>query len=800
MHANNDLILILKIFNKFSSFIISNRPHKSTKTSPSRPQSPPSFGSSTPNSPDDMSSALLKKSSSTDTDSSMNNNMFGKFRGFSLKPLPNKSGSNHISGASPIAYVHPVTKVTDNKNNDQSTTKTTNNGPNCVPTKVAPPIPKPPVILKNHNNNNNNSSNKKSPKSTLKKHEANNKQSVNDFIGEPPALPPLNPGQTGRPLISSPILENSTCNRKELDPSKPGAVSLVAQPIRPAPTAPLAVVEPEVLVNPVAKDGKKSKDGPLHRITSFLKKDDKVAVENGTAPKPIPTKPVQKINRRPIDRERLKTIEISGPIPIVGDDLDLAKDDGLNRTQSMRNSNTLDRPRVTKPFGASMRHGLKRPNSIVERPNLPPPPRPPSPKVNEPTKKEIMMGAYEKPPPPKKVEFLISPKKDDMAPLAHISEESSPMTPTDNIYDEIAESPTPPHLNSTSTESMGLLGEIVSEIESRKSDAMYIASTLKRDKSKTLEKQNSKPESFYVNEVNEGSEDEYLTPQSNVSTTSSGYMKPLGLATPVARVAPNSKLLSPDANKSAPPKFPLNQNRVNTSSSNSVISSTNVSTFKPSTEKVSDIKSPNVNKITFSSPITSPTGSQTSTTTLTAVSTSTPSTESPKPTTTAAAPSKPQSLRTYQPYHTTINRPGPYLASIKAKEAEKDSTVTVHKPISLRTRTPSPKGIKTITSPTSNGSVASVKSPDIITNSIPKTKQPDVLNRTASSTNKPKPSAKPTLATSKPPNNSTNSNGSNSGISNTSSNNSTNKPLSSRPTKSSTVVASLQQKFETGKK
>lgn len=434
--------------------------------------------------------------------------MFGKFRGFTLKPLAQSNGPI-TAGANNIAYVHPVTK------NNVSSASDNNH---CNNPKKAPPIPKPPVVILN---------NSVSPKKLKPK--ANNvtftASTVGKVVGkdvdmeEKPALPPLNPGQAGRPIISSPILENSTCSSMKLQDER-------TKVTRPAPPKPARVVQekfqqqraaspqvPEILVNPTfvtnvpepekEEVAKKSKEGQiLNRITSFLKKEEKIPVVEPVEPKPKPvnSKAVLKQNRKPIDRERLKTIEISCPIPIVSDmpDSPTGKDDGINRTQSMRDSNTLGRR--PNNYGASMRQAGKRPQSIVGRPNLPPPPRPPSPvKIPlaspkkgsfAPAPPPVPPVTYENPPPPKKVTIKDianrSPMKSppDMAPLAHISEESSPTTPTDNIYDEIAESPSPPHLHSTSTESMGLLGEIVSEMENRNnSDALYIASTLRKSKS-----------------------------------------------------------------------------------------------------------------------------------------------------------------------------------------------------------------------------------------------------------------------------------------------------------------------------
>lgn len=723
-----------------------------------------------------MNSALLKKSSSPDTDNAPHAvNMFGKFRGFTLKPLAQSNGPI-TAGANNIAYVHPVTKNNSNASDNSSN----NSNP-----KKAPPIPKPPVVILNHS---------VSPKKLKPK--ANNvtftatavgKIVGNDIdIDEKPALPPLNPGQTGRPIISSPILENSTCSRRDLN--SPGKTSKEAKITRPAPPKPARVVQeklhqraaspqvPEILVNPTfvipepekpLPEIKKSKEGQiLNRITSFLKKEEKVVpviepVE--PKPKPVNSKPVLKQNRKPIDRERLKTIEISCPIPIVSDAPDTpTTPDGINRTQSMRDSNTLGRR--PNNYGASMRQAGKRPQSIVGRPNLPPPPRPPSPVKTPTSPPPVPPVTYENPPPPKKVMIKDianrSPMKSppDMAPLAHISEESSPMTPTDNIYDEIAESPSPPHLHSTSTESMGLLGEIVSEMENRNnSDALYIASTLRKSKP------GKKADNVYMNTAevvseSEGEEEEYTSPKSIASTTSSGYMRPTGFATPVARVAPHKV--------ASPPFAPMSSHSSVSSFKSPPSSVTSPSSTIPATNNG------DISNITFTSPLSPDSGKGSN-----------------------AMPSKPESLRTYKPYHTTINRPGPYLASIQAKANATTTETNNHdpkKPVTVRTRTPSPS--KSSSKPLTNG----IKSPDL----IPKSKQPDVISK--SSNAKPKPATtKPTIASTKPA--TTNPKGIASKYESKTTKGATTGKLGGKtapapPAGKASHVASLSQKFESGPK
>lgn len=297
----------------------------------------------------------------------------------------------------------------------------------------------------------------------------------------PPALPPLNKGSTARPLISNPILEASTCDAKELP------TNVKYSTLRKAPSAPVEVspaIVPEVLINPTSTTlDKKPKDGTLSRIQSFLKKDAK------------PEK-IQK-QLKTIDKEKLKDIQISSPILITQVPLKDSPDSEerkiqLNRTQSMRDppSPPVKPPPLTS-FG-SMRH--PRPKSIVDRPTLPPPPRPPP---------------------------VTASKSVDSSHEYDSAESREAKTP-DGIYEVIEESPiSPPVKQQGSIESMGLLGEIVNEIEQRKFDAIYIAGNLKK-----------KPTEVpgYAN-IKSPVEDEYQ-PDSNNSTTSSGYMRPIGRIPP----------------------------------------------------------------------------------------------------------------------------------------------------------------------------------------------------------------------------------------------------------------------------
>lgn len=462
-----------------------------------------------------MNSALLKSPKEAEL---MNNNMFGKFRGFTLKPLPKENGTNVVG--SNVAYVHPVTKTTI----DDSTT---------VPSRSAPPppVPKVPEIVR--------SQTQIKPVKPIV-HRTNTTVSA-------PALPPLNPGSTARPIISSPILEASTCTAKELmSPLKNSKF-----PVRPAPIVPSEISDysgnssPDVLSISSNKE-KKSKEGTLHRIASFLKKEDKSSSQT------LPRNPSINSKMNKIDKEKLKNIEISAPIQ-QSDASDSEYDaPGVSRTQSMRSpTGTAKRP-IIQTFG-SMRQptGSKRPSSIVgSRPKSPPPPRPLPPAITG--MKIPGLPGYQNPPAPKKIDRN---DYDDCEaveiPLAHISEENSPSSP-DNIYAVIEELPSSSKLlkspptpsnaatsKSASVDSMGLLGEIVSEIENRNFDSIYSASTLKKKKGDP-KKIITEPAYANTSEIDIDSESEYSNSniKSNASTTSSGYLRPSAINTPIARVAP----------------------------------------------------------------------------------------------------------------------------------------------------------------------------------------------------------------------------------------------------------------------
>lgn len=235
-----------------------------------------------------------------------------------------------------------------------------------------------------------------------------------------PSLPPPNKGSHARPLISNPVLESCTAGTETTTPS------------RPAPQPPV----------PHTNQGT-----TLKRIKSMLKKEDP---------------PVMKI-KPTIDKEKLKNIEISAPIPIsesVTSNLSEESKDSsssvrplLNRTQSMK-SPTKSQTKL-QSFGSMRVDG--RPKSTVQSSCRPksPPPRPPAPKVTD----------YQSP--------IEENTYDDCEAVETASID-------DNIYSVIDEKPKP---TAALVDNTSLLGEIVNEIEKRNVDSIYSASTINKSKS-----------------------------------------------------------------------------------------------------------------------------------------------------------------------------------------------------------------------------------------------------------------------------------------------------------------------------
>ncbi|XP_037948664.1 flocculation protein FLO11-like [Teleopsis dalmanni] len=495
-------------------------PQRNQHTSGSPPQSNTGLPKSTPSSTDDMNSALLK-SPSDSNDITLNNGMFGKFKGFTLRPLNDTSTPvNNLNGSN-VAYVQPT--IQDNSTG--------------VPQRAAPP---PPVVKTHDTHKLNGTLGRKAPPPP-------NAPSA-------PALPPPNPGSNARPIISMPVLETTTLGLP-IKSMQNGEIS----PIRTAPTPPttntLKTAPPPPV--PLHADPKLNikRDGTIRRIASFLKKEEKQPLKEKTY----------------IDREKLRNLEISAPIPVAphgessnSDSETTPKEEEtknlVKRTQSMRSPTKKTN---VQTFG-SMRHppGTARPKSVVSaataRPKSPPPRPPPLKKTLSTTSSgyQIPLGVNKL-----KTENTYDDCEFVELPLSSVSETGNSRNSTDNIYSVIDEIPPAAQTLkrsdlvsvSSATSDMGLLGEIVNEIEKRNGgDSIYSASTLKpkneiKDEQEHCRAENRK--SGYTNisqNSTTGNKSEAIeATKTNATQNMSTYLRPAPINTPVARVAPTRSDLSP---------------------------------------------------------------------------------------------------------------------------------------------------------------------------------------------------------------------------------------------------------------
>lgn len=162
------------------------------------PPSAPSSNHLSPSSTDDTNATLLKANEANEDP--IKRELFGNFKGFSLKPLP--MTKPNIIGASNVAYVHPVAK--SETINEQcipsraAPLPPTTNSPKKVPVKSSPQSA-PKSSPSSFRYQNINTSPKKTPETPIE---------VKLFASKSDAKE--------RPKISHPVLENSTCSVKEL--------------------------------------------------------------------------------------------------------------------------------------------------------------------------------------------------------------------------------------------------------------------------------------------------------------------------------------------------------------------------------------------------------------------------------------------------------------------------------------------------------------------------------------------------------------------------------------------------------
>lgn len=478
---------------------------------------------STPSSTDDMNSALLKSPSDSND---MGNGLYGKFKGFTLRPLNDAtSPTNSFTGPN-VAYVQPT--LQDNSLQ--------------IPQRAAPPPPIKPTEVKM-----NGTLTRKAPPPPS-----------NGVIA--PALPPPNPGSNARPIISMPVLENSTMAL----PLKPMGSTTDLTPSRPAPLAPgetlKSAAAPPVPLHTDPKLNVK-KDGTIRRITSFLKKEDKLPAKEKTY----------------MDREKLKNLEISAPIPMQqapqgessNSDSELTPKEEetknlVKRAQSMRSP--TKKPNI-QSFG-SMRQtgppGNARPRSAVssqtlngQRPKSPPPRPPPLKKTNSTTSSGYQLPISV----PRGPEHMYDDCEFSEEPLSSVVEQDSPIHRVsdagDNIYSVIDEIPPAAQTlkridlvgsqrsSVASSNDLGLLGEIVNEMEKRNGgESIYSAAASNFVKPKPKEESKTKAaEGFPSTTTSNAKETSNLASKPPTNPTS--YLRPAPVNAPIARVAPTRSDLSP---------------------------------------------------------------------------------------------------------------------------------------------------------------------------------------------------------------------------------------------------------------
>ncbi|XP_032680075.1 uncharacterized protein LOC116848283 [Odontomachus brunneus] len=314
---------------------------------------------------DPACASLLPKA---EADERYNNNLFGQFKGFTITPIPNQSKLAEPTKPAPAPPTIPTVAI-----------KT-----NVKPVQKCNAPPRSNLLSANFDDN-----------------------------SIAPTLPPLNPGSTARPLISSPVLAATTCTSVELVAPKVPTRPAPEVPIRPAPapptvassvsasiTVPMKPQRPNStpltnVIVPMTDPGEKKpeKGSTLNRIASILRPSSGIMRSNSQASQrddksstnSLPRSQHHKANKV-LDKEILRNLEISHPIPQTEIEIatpvipvipatEVEKRNVVLRAQSMRDSKITPRPSI-HTFG-SMRQAapVKRPTSIPTstRPTSPPP-------------------------------------------------------------------------------------------------------------------------------------------------------------------------------------------------------------------------------------------------------------------------------------------------------------------------------------------------------------------------------------------------------------------------------------------
>ncbi|KAJ8973100.1 hypothetical protein NQ317_008192 [Molorchus minor] len=613
----------------------------------------PSFPSETAKRTEDNHSLLHEDSPPPN---GLQNEFFGNFKGFTISPAK-KSEPEPVRAAPPPPVI--PTTITSKINRTISMNK--------------PSIMANPVKSSNVNRSNTVSTKVGLFNKPLQKYNSFKNSTLSNGIATAnaastaPALPPPNPGSTARPIISPPVLENSTCTAKELISPLKNAPKV---PIRAAPVIPESVdkenkrplstpdtsntifnVKISDDIKKPVKDKEATGGSTLNRIASFLKSSDKKPVINSD----LTLKPNQVKASKVLDKDTLRSMKISNPIPQTKIDIAItalpvnteANRAVVMRAQSMRAAKDVPRPSI-HTFG-SMRQpsGFKRPLSIPSgvRPKSPPPPRPPL-EILDKTKKTVTIkgGADHN-------------QYDDCL------NEAAPLEKNNRSYqpEQVPNSLSPEKVTSTSTsnESMGLLGEIVSEIQHRNFDSIYSTSTLarkKKEEQERLSKENSvtSPDSSETY-VNTSSllypESEYSNMSGNLkssaSSTSSGYIHPSAVNVPIRKEEnkvekmENKPVVKPGLStfKSDSTKPFSNTSRLSTSSIKSNTAGVKKVDSSPERSKLKTPPSP-TNKVTPPSPTSKAASKATVNRQITP-----PNLRTRKPSPTRSAPAAPKSNR-----------------------------------------------------------------------------------------------------------------------------------------------------------